>query len=193
MNKPNLKTVLAAVFVSLLPIAAYAQQFSPSPPPVTGAPQTTTVFIPKGTVIVVETTEGLSSYAAAPREPITYQVAQDVVVNGYIVAKTGDNATGMILESEQGKSGFYGVGYKAADLRVDAEVVNNFCGDALKIHFVRSEYRRRQGFMGSNKDITIAKDQMYAATVAFPQKICGTPTTETSPAIPPNALPSDQN
>jgi hypothetical protein len=191
-----MKALIATIAFGLLQGVAFAQTVppaSPSPSAVVGAPTNTSmVFVPKGTVVVVQPTEGLSSYAAAPGEPVDYQVAQDVVVNGYVVAKTGDNASGLVLEAQQGKAGYYGIGYKAGDLRIAVKQVNNFCGDTLKVNFIRTEYRRRQGLFGANKDVQVAKGQKYAAIVAYPQKVCGAATTERNPAIGEDVLQSDQ-
>lgn len=190
-----MRTVIFFIVFGLLQTVAFAQSVPNSPPspgPVVGAPTSTaTVFVPKGTVVVVQPTEGLSSYAAAPGEPIDYQVAQDLIIDGYVVAKAGDDASGMVLEAQQGKAGYYGIGYKGGDLRVAVKQVNNFCGDTLKVTFVRTEFRRRQGLFGSNKDVQIVKNQKYAATVAYPQKICGLATSEKNPAVGDDVLQAD--
>ena len=173
--------------------ALAAQTQTETPGPAVGQPQgTATVFVAKGTIVVVASAEAINSYAASPREPISYTVAQDVVVNGYLIAKAGDEADGQILEAQQGKLGFYGVGYKAADLRVSVDTVHNFCGDTIKMHFMRSEYRRRQGLFGSEKDIQIIDGQKYVAVTAFPQKVCGQATTESDPPVPSDALLGDK-
>jgi hypothetical protein len=173
---------------------AAAQDSAPTPSPGgLGSPPTVAVFVPKDTVVVIATTEAISSYAASPREPISYQVVNDVVVDGHVVAKAGDEAEGQVLESQQGKTGFYGVGYKAADLRISANEIHNFCGDTLKLRFIRSEYRRRQGMFGSKKDVEVIDGQKYIAVTAFPQKICGQETTEIAAPVPSDALPADKS
>jgi hypothetical protein len=187
---------VAAVIASVLtarPISAQTE--SPSPGPAVGAPQSTTatVFVPKGDVVAIATTEALSSYAASSREPVTFTVLQDVIVNGYLVAKAGDEVDGEVLEAQRGAMGFDGIGYKAADLRISAESIHNYCGDTIKLHFVRSEYRRRQGAFGSKADIEIIDGQKYLAQTAFPQKVCGEPTTEAEPTPPADALPGDKD
>lgn len=187
-----LKFIVAPLLLSAYGASAQSMP-GPSASPVVGAPQgTTTVFVPKDTVVVVATAEAINSYAASPREPITYTVAQDVIVNGNLIAKAGDEADGQVLEAQQGKTGFYGVGYKAADLRISVDAIHNFCGDTIKMHFIRSEYRRRQGLFGSNKDVQIIEGQKYITTTAFPQKVCGQPTTETSTPVPSDALEGDK-
>lgn len=161
-------------------------------PEVVGAPEgTATIFVPKDTIIVVTTLEGLSSYAAHTGEKIQYVVTQDVVVAGYVVAKAGDAAEGLVLESQAGESDSgFGFGYKAANLRVSVDSVFNFCGDTIAMTFDRTEYRRRQGLFDSNKDVQVIKGQKYGSLVSRPQKICGVPTTETPAPIPADTIPS---
>jgi hypothetical protein len=103
---------------------------SPAPQPslapsVVGAPAgTATIFIPKGTVIVVATLEGLSSYAAHTGEKLQYVVTQDVIVDGYKIAEAGDSAEGQVLESQSGEvENQFGFGFKGGDLRVTVDVV----------------------------------------------------------------------
>lgn len=117
---------------------------------------------------------------------------QDVVVNGHVIAKAGDAASGIVLEAQQGnQGGMYGIGWKAANLRIDVETVQNFCGDSIPMNFIRSEYRRRQGIFGSHQDLEVVKGQKYLATVAHAENVCGEPTTATPLPAPPDALAPD--
>jgi hypothetical protein len=70
-------------------------------------------------------------------------VAQDVVIDGYVIAKAGDAAEGQILESRTGEAAnAFGFGYEAGDLRVSVDSVYNFCGDTLAMTFDRTVYER---------------------------------------------------
>lgn len=152
------------------------------------------VVVPRGTVIVVAMDHQLNSYSAASREPLSYTVAQDVVIDGHIVAKAGDEATGLVLEAQQGsKGGPYGIGWRAANLRIDVEAVHSFCGDTIPMEFIRSEYRRRQGLFGSHQDLEIIKGQKYLAHVAHTMRACGEPTTEASLPPPQDVLAPDDS
>jgi hypothetical protein len=159
-----------------------------------GAGEGDVVFIPRDTTVVVRTTEALNSYSSRTGSKIRYEVLQDVVVRGHVVAKAGDPAQGMVQEGQSGDSGFgFGHTYKAANLRVSVDEVYNFCGDTIHVDFDRSEYRRRQGIVGENKDVQIAKGQKYAAYTDRAQKVCGEPTSEAPPPVPSDALPSATN
>lgn len=150
---------------------------------------TDTILIPRETIVVVETLQGYNSYGAQTGEKLRYQVAQDVIVNGYVIAKAGDTAYGAVQGAQAGRmGGYYGIGYKAADLRVSVDEVYNFCGDTMHVDFDRSEYRRRQGLFGSNADVQVTKGQKYAAVTDRVQKVCGEITTEAPLPIPSDAL-----
>jgi hypothetical protein len=181
--------VAAAASASLEVVPSPAPQASATSS-VVGAPVgTATVFIPKGTIVVVATLEGLSSYAAHTGEKIQYAVTQDVIVDGYKIAEAGDSAEGQVLESQMGEAeNGFGFGFKGGDLRVSVDVVYNFCGDTIAMTFDRTEYRRRQGMFGSNKDVQVIKGQKYGALVSRPQKICGIATAETPAPIPSDVI-----
>ena len=150
--------------------------------------------VPPDVPVVVSIDDELSSYGAAPREPISYTVVQDVIVDGHLIAKAGDEATGVVLQSQAGDSGgFFGIGYKAAGLRVNVESVTTFCGGKLALRFVRSEYRRRQGFAGSHADLEIIKGQKYVAHTRGTQAACSVLTTEAAQPIPADALSADSH
>ena len=54
----------------------------------------------------------------------------------------------------------------------------------------RSEYRRRQGIAGENKDVKIAKARSTPPTPNRAQKVCGEATAEAPRPVPSDAIPS---
>jgi hypothetical protein len=157
----------------------------------TSGAQFDTVLIPKDTIVVVRTIQDLNSYSAKTGAKLRYEVLQDVIVNGHVIAKAGDTAQGAVQEGQAGDAaGLFGLGYKAANLRVSVDEVYNFCGDTIHVDFDRSEYRRRQGAFGSNKDVQIVKGQKYAAYTDRVQRLCGEATTEAELPFPSDALRS---
>lgn len=179
----------ATLTLVLLPTHGIAAP-TPSPSP-TLSPSSAVQLVPRGTVIVVKTLHGINSYGEEAGAKLTYEVTQDVVVNGYVVAKTGDVAEGVIQDAAEGRNDFFSV--KAANLRVTVDAVYNFCGDKLAMDFVRSEFRQRQGLFGSHKDVEIIKGQMYQVPTERPQRVCAQRTTETPLPIPSNALQGDKS
>lgn len=148
------------------------------------------VLVPAGTTIVVATKHGYTSYGASSGTKVLYEVEQDVVVNGYLVAKAGDAAEGSILNAHQGVNNLISV--EAANLRVSVEKVFTYCGDTLDMDFQRSEFRQRQGFLGSHKDVEIIKGQKYQVPTERAARVCATKTDEQAAAIPADALKGDQ-
>jgi hypothetical protein len=205
--KPGLLRILPLLIFGGLSTSAIAQDASPPPnavptsaaapaaaPPAQGqfpAPPSagTQVLVPRGTLVVVTTNRGTNSYGDQTGSKLTFTLVQDVIVNGYVIAKAGDVAEGAISNSEAGRDDFFT--QKAANLRISVDRVYNFCGDTLSTDFTRSEYRRRQGTMGSHKDVEIAKGQMYQVPTERPQRVCAEATTAHPLPIPTEALLGD--
>ena len=187
MNRIAPAVTALVALAGIAPLSLSAQPaVTPLPQAPIGAEQTSTVLVPKGVLVVVRTVEGHNSYSAQTGEKWHYEVVNDVIVNGYVVARAGDDAEGGVQEAQQGKDDLFN--YKAATLRVNVDQIHNFCGDTLFVRFDRSEYRRRQGLFGSNKDVTIVRGQLYVPVVSRPQKACGAPTSATPAPIPESAL-----
>ncbi|GAC1426995.1 MAG: hypothetical protein NVSMB64_33120 [Candidatus Velthaea sp.] len=184
---------LAITIVPAMLAPASAQTSMPAPvPAATDAPKSAPLdvtLVPKGTAVVVRTVQGYNSYSAKTGAKLRYEVLNDVIVDGHIVARAGDTAEGAVQDAQQGDAGgFYGIGYKAANLRVSVEAVYTFCADTLPVDFDRSEYRRRQGFFGSNKDVQVTKGQLYVAETDRPQKVCSVATRAMPAPIPEAAI-----
>lgn len=189
--------VAVSIGTTALMRPALAQDATPRTQPsvidlATPIPGLVTVNLPNNIPLLVETAESINSYSANTGETIKYRVAQDFVVAGYLIAKAGDAAVGAVQEGQQGKAGFYGIGYQAANLRISVDKIYTYCGSTLQVDFDRSEYRRRQGAFGSKKDVGIVKGQKYVPTVDHPQQVCAVKTDEPSLPIPKDALQSDK-
>jgi hypothetical protein len=195
------KLRIATVTLALIATAAPAlSKGAPSPAPspaASSAPQATApaaveqTLVPRGTVIVVKTLHGINSYGTEAGAKLTYEVVQDVVVDGYLIAQAGDVAEGTIQDAQEGRNDLFSV--KAANLRVSVDSVFNFCGDTLRMDFVRSEFRQRQGMFGSHKDVEIVKGQLYQVPTERPQKVCATRTVEQPLPVPTGALAGDKD
>lgn len=149
-------------------------------------------FLSKGTPIPVQAMSGYNSYAALAGEKLRYEVMEDVVVGGLVIAKRGDTAYGRAQEALRGGctlSIIYCFSRQAASLRVSVDDVYNFCGDTIHVYFDRSEYRSvRTGFLHSNDNVVIAKGQAYLAVTDRPQRVCGETTSAPDSTPPETAL-----
>jgi|GEM_PF-4373257 len=167
------------------------------------------VMLPKGTPIVVQTYNAVNSATFQSGEHMAYTVSDDVIINGAIVAKSGDPASGLIENAQQGRQIHAGiVGHavgpigavagsaankaasKGANLRLSVTSLQTFCGATIPMSFVRSEYHRPQRFHKMTA-VQIAKGQKYIARVAEDTNVCGVSTTRTPAPIPPDALAAD--
>ena len=168
-----------------------------------------TVEVPKGTPIVVETYNAVNSATFHSGERMAYTISEDVIVNGAIVAKAGDRATGLIENAVQGHKVHAGTAgavmgpagaavggtinkyaSTGSNLRLSVRHVITFCGATISVSFTRSEYHRPRRF-GRMTPVQIAKGQKYVTTVEQTTEACGAPTTRTPPPIPSDALHSD--
>lgn len=195
--------VISVLIVSCaFPLSGLAQRAaSPSPAP-TATPivlqadavkDAVQVVVPKDQRLVVRTTQSINSYSAHQGERIRFELAQDFIVAGYLIAKEGDIAEGHVQEGQAGDAGgFYGIGYKAANLRISIDKVFTFCGGTIDLTFDRSEYRRRQGILGGHKDVEIIKGQKYAPSIDHPQTVCAVKTDKTPLPIGDDVLPADK-
>jgi hypothetical protein len=169
----------------------------------------TKVILSKNTPVVVQTYNAVNSATFHSGERMAYTVSDDVIVNGVIVAKSGDAASGLVENAQQGKKVHAGaIGHvagpigavvggaankaasKGANLRVSVTSLQTFCGATIPLSFVRSEYHRPQRFHKMTA-VQIAKGQKYIAKVAENTTVCGVSTTRTPAPIPADALSAD--
>jgi hypothetical protein len=160
----DLKPMFA--YLIIFGMGASAVSAQTAMPANTKADNGSTTLVPRGTIVVVQTTRGTNSYGAETGAKVTYTLVQDVIVDGNVVAKTGDVAEGAVQNSEAG---------------------------TIETDFMRSEYRRRQGFLGNHKDVEVVRGQMYQVPTERPQRVCSEPTSEAPQPIPSDALQGDKN
>lgn len=195
--------IIAAFALFALPVSQIAAKSG------TGHGQRVKVTLAKNTPVVVQTYNAVNSSSFTSGEHMAYVVSDDVIVNGAIVAKPGDSATGTIENAQQGRKVHAGaIGHlagpigaiaggaankaasKGANIRLSVTSMQSFCGATIPLSFVRSEYHRPQRFHRMTP-VQIAKGQKYIAMVAEDTTVCGTPTTRTPPPIPHDALAAD--
>jgi hypothetical protein len=166
---------------------------SATSPSVTSTPPANVVMIPKGTVFIVATRRSYKSYGASTGTKVSYDLTQDVIVNGYTIAKIGDSAQGEILNAHEGKAAGFFTDAQGANLRLSVDKVFTFCGDVVETDFARSEYRRRQGAFGGKVDLEISKGQKYSVPSERAQKVCGEKTDAVQMPAPEDALAGDKD
>ena len=161
--------------------------------PVISVPPANIVVLPKGTTFIVATRRSYKSYGASTGTKVSYDLTQDVIVNGYVIAKIGDSAQGEILNAHEGKAAGFFTEAQGANLRLSVDKVFTFCGDTVETDFARSEYRRRQGAFGGKVDLEISKGQKYNVPSERVQKVCGEKTDAVQMPPPGDALAGDKD
>ena len=174
-----------------LSIAAPVVQPAVGDPVGTESASPAAALVPKGTIVVVATRRSYKSYGASTGTKVTYDVVQDVIVNGFVVVREGDSAEGETLNAHEGKDTLFE--HSGGNLRLSVDKVFTYCGDSLEMDFARSEFRNRSGMLGGKKDVEVSKGQRYAAPTERAQKVCGMKTTATPLPIPSDALQGDKD
>lgn len=126
MRKNRTLLQLAAITLSYALIAAVSFAL-----PQSGG---TTVTIPEGTEFEVVTTEEISSKTAVEGDPLTFKVAEDVVVNGQVVIPKDTIVKGSVAGAE--KSGRMGKGGK---LSIRVESTTTVDGQKLRLRASRGK------------------------------------------------------
>ena len=203
-----LATVLAGVLTGypLVPLAAESDPPAPRVP----------VTVAAGTPVVVTTTSELLSNKTHANDAVDYVLASDVIVDGHVVARAGDAATGIVKDARAGATtatrvgrglgrlvgGLAGVAAiggaiggaagssldRYANLRLTVDTVKSFCGDVLRVDFDRSEYHPSE--KDAKTPVKVVKGQRYVALVSAAQTVCGIATTAAPAALPDDALRS---
>lgn len=134
MRLSSLILVTSSVLLLAATPLTWAQHPKKAPaaaPPV--ASTTTTATLKTGTLIVVETTNVLSSQSAQPGQSVPMRVKYDVKADGQTVIKAGSLATGQVTDAMHrkgmGKQGFVNIRATAAQA-VDGQMVPLIGGNA---------------------------------------------------------------
>ena len=147
------------------------------------------VWLPKGTLFPVHTMQSYSTFEARPYGKLRFELDQDVVVNGFLVAMKGDTAEGSFPNVMTGRS-FAFIAISGSLFQVSVDTIYNYCGDKIDVDFDRTEYRKnRLGTFGTaDMDQHITRAQSYVSFTSHPQTVCGVPTTEANSPVPSTAL-----
>jgi hypothetical protein len=149
--------IIGIVCLAGVAVAQNAMAPAPQPAPGTTAPVAAVVpaasqekvVLREGTPVNLKFAQSLSSKTAGEDDPVNFVVAEDLVVDGFVVAKAGTFATGSVSHSK--RAGMLG---KAGELNIRLSHLK--CGDR------RIKLRGSQGKEGQGKEGTAV-----ALTVLF--------------------------
>lgn len=159
---------------------------------------TTSISVPRGGVVPILVTKDIrvGAFGSSPEQhTVKLAVAQDVIVNGFAIAKAGDLAEGhYATQSNQTKRTFETK--VSQELTLDIDDIVNFCGDTVHVQFERTFVGGvRSGFLSfgvHGHDAVFGRGSVLKATTdRFEKSICVESTTAQSPPLPRNIVPPD--
>lgn len=185
--------ILALAFIAATPA-------SPPPSPPSGAPNFPSIYVPRGTVIPVTVTKDIRVGGAGSNSEahkVKMEVTQDVVVNGFTVAKAGDLAEGEYTNQNNITRRVFSTN-ESQEVALDVDDIVNFCGDTLHMSFERTFVGgARGGFMSFGihaHDAVFAKGSILRAVTDRPERsICAEKTTATPAPLPSPMILTDED
>jgi len=187
--------LLFAAVVCGLASASRAQTAAPSPQP---TDTEMTVMLGRGIVVPVLVTKEVrvGAFGSSQEEhKVKFAVDQDIIYQGYVIAKAGDLAEGHYdTQTNQTKRQFSSSTSEEVDFYLDDVV--NFCGDTIYVGFERTFVGGvRSGFLSFGvhaHDAVVDKGDVLEASTDRAQKhVCAEPTTETPKPLPKNVILPD--
>jgi len=156
-----------------------------------------TTLVPRHTMVPVILTKEVrvGGMGDSQQKKVEFEVAQDVIVAGYSVAKKGDTVEGHYTSTKNVTKSILG-GKVSQELSLDVDDIANFCGDTLHLQFERT-FRggARLGLIGMNShDAVFEKGTVLLARTGRVEKkhVCAERTAEHGMPLPQGLLPDDQ-
>ncbi len=170
---------------------------APSPP--ASSSNSPTVYIPRGTVMFVTVTKDIRVGGAGTSSEVhkvKFDVTQDVILKGYVIAKAGDLAEGEYTNQNNITKRVFSTN-ESQEVALDVDDIVNFCGDTIHLQFERTFVGgARGGFMSFGihaHDAVFAKGPILKAQTDRPQKnICAEATVATPGPLPSPLIVSDE-
>lgn len=157
----------------------------------------TSTLVPRHTMVPVVLTKEIrvGGMGESQEKKVEFEVAQDVVVGGFAVAKKGDTVEGHYTSTKNTTKSLFG-GKVSEELSLDVDDVANFCGDTLHLQFERT-FRggARMSLIGVNShDAVFSKgDVLIARTDRVQKNVCAERTSMAPLPMPSDGLlPDDQ-
>ena len=183
---------LAAIAAVFLTVAA-------APPTPSQPTSSLTIYIPRGTVIFVTVTKDIRVGGAGTNSEVhkvKFEVTQDLVLGGHIVAKAGDLAEGEYTNQSNITKRVFSTN-ESQEVALDIDDIVNFCGDTIHMEFERTFVGgARGGFMSFGihaHDAVFSKGSILKAQSDRPEKnICAEATTATPAPVPLPLVVSDE-
>jgi hypothetical protein len=179
---------LACLFAS----TSLAQTAPPSPAAQPG------ITIARGVIVPILVTRDVrvgATGASQEEHKVKLAVDQDVIYDGYVIAKAGDLAEGHYdTQTNETKRQFSTE--ESQELELDIDDIVNFCGDTIHVGFERTFVGgTRSGFLSfgvHSHDAVFNKGAVLEASTDRVQKnVCAEATTEAAKPLPKNIVEPD--
>jgi hypothetical protein len=183
------------VFLLFLAFALIAATSSPpTAAPGPTPPVAQTVYIPRGTVIYVTVPKDIRVGGAGNNSEVhkvKFDVSQDIVVDGHVIAKAGDLAEGEYTNQSNITVRLFSAN-ASQEVALDVDDIVNFCGDTIHVEFERTFVGgARAGLMSFGihaHDAVFPKGSVLKAATDRPEKAICAEATAASPAPAPSPL-----
>ena len=188
-----ISTLVLTASKSPAQVASPAQVESPQP-----AETATTITVGRGVIVPVLVTKEVrvgASGSSQQEHKVKFAVDQDVIYQGYVIAKPGDLAEGHYdTQTNQTKRQFETTTSQEVDFYLDDVV--NFCGDTIHVGFEKAFVGGvRSGFLSFGvhaHDAVVGKgDVLEASTDRAEKNICAQPSAEMAKPLPKNIIAPD--
>lgn len=164
-----------------------------------GSPGSVATALPRHTIIPVLIDKDIRVGGAGDNQQtrsIKVSVAQDVIVDGLVVAKAGDLAEGHLTTSKNVTKRYFSTDV-SQEASLDIDDVVNFCGDTIHTEFERTFVGGvRGGFMSLGAH---AHDAVFAKGLVLKvqsdrleKSVCAEKTTQGALPLPTNIVVSDE-
>jgi hypothetical protein len=183
--------------LSLVTLACFCGAVSPAQTPEPENAQGA-ITVSRGIIVPVLVTKEVrvGAFGSSQEEhKVKFAVDQDVIVDGYVIAKPGDLAEGHYdTQTNQTKRQFETTQSVEVDFYLDDIV--NFCGDTVYVAFEKTFVGGvRSGFLSFGvhaHDAVVGKgDVLEAATDRTQKRVCAEPTAEVARPLPRNIIVPD--
>jgi hypothetical protein len=135
----NMRAIIIAAVCVLFPAAALAESTS-SPPMPPSAPTAGTIVVQRHVVIPILLAKDVRVGGAGnanEEKKVKFEVAQDVIYAGFIIAKKGDLAEGHYTTQKNVTKRYFSTDV-SQEVALDVDDVVNFCGDTIHMEFERT-------------------------------------------------------
>ncbi|HEY6327559.1 MAG TPA: hypothetical protein VIW73_13725 [Candidatus Cybelea sp.] len=177
---------------------AFTLTAAAAPPSVSPA-SSPTVYVPRGTVIYVTVTKDIRVGGAGANSEVhkvKFEVTQDAIVNGHVIARAGDLAEGEYSNQTNITKRVFSTNV-SQEVALDVDDIVNFCGDTIHLQFERTFVGgARGGFMSFGihaHDAVFAKGSILKAETDRPERnVCAEATAATPAPAPSPLVVSDE-